>query len=76
MAAYRVLDSGLEQNQVTIRSDEISDNSVGLNQITHGKLPKYLSVVRRRITSLANTGGVVDLVSETFWWKFKLCLIL
>lgn len=63
MAAYRVLESGLEQNQVTIRSDEISNNSAELRHITHGRTPRHQSVVRRSVTSLANTGGAGDLVS-------------
>lgn len=63
MAAYRVLESGLDSNQVTIRSDEISDNSADLRQISHGRPPKHLSMVPRSVTNLANTGGAGDLVS-------------
>ncbi|KAL8150023.1 putative protein phosphatase 2C 27 [Apium graveolens] len=64
MAAYRVLDSGLDNNQVTIRSDEISDNSADLRQITHGRPPRHHSVVQNSVTFLANTGGAGDLESD------------
>lgn len=64
MAAYRLLESGLDKNQVTNRTDEVSDNSADLKQITHGKPPRHPSDVHHSITSLTNTaGGAVDSVS-------------
>lgn len=61
---FRVLESSVDKEQVSITKDEISENSTDLSQIPNDRPPRHLSVVRHSRSSLTDTGAV-DLVSET-----------
>ncbi|KAK1362216.1 Protein-serine/threonine phosphatase [Heracleum sosnowskyi] len=60
---FRVLQSSVDKEEVSISTDEISENSADLNQIPNVRPPRHLSIGRHCINSLTETGGV-DLESD------------
>lgn len=61
---FKVLEGGNNKDNVFVRKDEISENSDDLKQMTTGRPPRHVSVVRHSISS-ATIMSAVDLVSKS-----------
>lgn len=58
---FTVLEGGNNKDNVFVRKDEISENSDDLKQMTTGRPPRHVSVVRHSATIMS----AVDLVSKS-----------
>lgn len=66
---FTVLEGSYSKDSVPGKRDEISENSDNLKQMTNGKPPRHLSVVRHFISSDAEVAAS-DLVSYLYQPSF------